>query len=377
MQQWLTRAHLLPAQSGRPSGKVMHISDLPGFQSTGRTLASEPAFMLPPLQEHGQRICDRIVQQESIPARDFHGVRLSDAHVFGPSVMVVTAEGTTICEVSKEWGVYLKYPEASWIQRRFFLPKPRELAGRTLLLALTGAETFNHWMMESQPRLALARQAGIPIRDIDHWLVSKKNPPFVRECLEKLGVPWDRVLDFTEHRHFLCESLELFSLASDWGMPSALAVDFLRGAFPSGQDPGDRRFYLLRGETRDRQVRDETGLVGVLEKGGFQAIDPGRLGVRETASALSRAECIVAPHGAALTNMVFSPPGCRVVEIFNPAFTNPCYRMLAARCSHPYTAVYGQATHASSNRPADASGDIVVEPSRLLQFLDAAGTASS
>ena len=375
LQQFLTRSRVLPSQPGRPSGKVMRISDLPEFRPAGQILASEPALALPVLQEHGQRVCQRIVQQESIPARDFYGIPLQEAHVFGPSVMVATGQGSVICEISKEWGVYLKHPEASWIQRRFFLPKPRYLPGKTFLLASTGAETFYHWMLESLPRLALWKMAGGSPGEVDHWLVSRKSPSFVRESLTHLGIPWEKVLDFSENQHWVCEALELSSLASDWGMPSALAVNFLRKAFPENAGSAGRRFYLRRGETKDRRVRDEEDLVVLLEKKGYQTLDPRRLGVRETATALSRAECIVAPHGAALTNMVFSPPGCRVVEIFNPAFTNPCYRMLAARCGQPYTAVYGQATQARSNHPADASGDIVMEPPRLLQVLDAAGSA--
>lgn len=360
LQRLLTRACLLPVQPGRPSGKVMRISELPEFRATGKILVSEPTLRLPPLREHGERICGRIAQQESIPARDFCAIRLENAHVFGPSVMVVTAAGRVICEVSKEWGVFLDAPEASWIQRRFFLPRPRRLSGRTFLLASTGGETFNHWMMECLPRLALMEKAGIGIREINHWLVSRKSPPFVRETLEKIGVPWDRVVDFTENQHWVCDSLELVSLGGDWGMPSSLGVDFLRKAFPGDSDRSSRRFYLPRGETKDRRVREEAALISTLSRGGFQALDCGALGVCRTAAELSRADWIVAPHGAALTNMVFAPPGCRVVEIFNPSFTNPCYRMLAARCGAKYQSVYGIPLKSEPNAPAESAGDIVL-----------------
>jgi len=372
LQRFLTLTHLLPRQAGRPSSKVMKISDLPLFPQTGQTLAAEKALKLPDPEEQGHRICGRIIQQKEIQERVFYGVRLQQPHVFGPSVMLVTAEGSVVCEVSKEWGVFLKNPEASWIQRRFFLPKPKRLLGRTFLLASTGAETFNHWMMESLPRLALAEKAGIRIREIDHWLVSRKSPSFVREALEKIGVPWDRVVDFSENQHWVCDSLDLVSLASDWGMPSGLAVEFLRKAFPTDSHRSSRRFYLPRGETKDRRVREEAALISTLSRGGFQALDCGALGVCRTAAELSQAEWIVAPHGAALTNMVFAPPGCRVVEIFNPSFTNPCYRMLAARCGHRYMAFYGEALHLTANRPAESSGNIALNPKTLVQSLDSA-----
>jgi len=366
LQQFLTGSRILPRQPGRPDGKVLLISDLKEFQASGKTLLKEAACPLPPLREYGKRICGRIILQNQIPARPFYSISLRGAHVFGPSVMVVTASGTVICEVSKEWGVYLDTPEASWIQRRFFLPKPRHLAGKTFLLASTGAETFNHWMMESLPRLALWKMAGGLIGKIDHWLVSRKSPSFVRESLNLLGIPWERVLDFGENQHWSCETLELFSLASDWGMPSALSVNFLRASFgvPTASGTG-KRFYLVRGETRDRRVIDEPDLVAALGKEGFEPLNSGRLGIRATAAALAGAEWIIAPHGAALTNMVFAPPGCRILEIFNPSFTNPCYRMLAARCHHKYSCYYGAPTRTTANTTAEASGNIVVESSEI------------
>ena len=366
LQQLLTRSLILPPQPGRPVSKVMLISDLKDFQVSGKTLVKEAACPLPPLREYGKRVCGRIVLQDQIPPRPFSSIPLKDAHVFGPSVMVVTATGTVICEVSKEWGVYLDTPEASWIQRRFFLPKPRHLPGKTFLLASTGAETFYHWMLESLPRLALWKMAGGSLGKVDHWLVSRKSPSFVRESLTHLGIPWESVLDFGENQHWTCETLELCSLASDWGMPSDLAVNFLRASFGVPTASGNaKRFYLVRGETRDRRVMEETNLVAALRKEGFEPLDSGRLGIRATAAALAGAEWIIAPHGAALTNMVFAPPGCRILEIFNPSFTNPCYRMLAARCHHKYSCYYGAPTRTTANTTAEASGNIVVESSEI------------
>jgi len=58
--------------------------------------------------------------------------------------------------------------------------------------------------------------------------------------------------------------------------------------------------------------------------------------------------------------MVFAPSGCRVLEIFNPSFTNLCYRMLAARCGAKYQSVYGISLKSEPNAPAETAGDIVL-----------------
>jgi capsular polysaccharide biosynthesis protein len=54
----------------------------------------------------------------------------------------------------------------------------------------------------------------------------------------------------------------------------------------------------------------------------------------------SRAEAIVAPHGAGLTNLVYSPPGCLVLDVF-PSHPIPYYRWLAQSCGHHYSWMAG------------------------------------
>ena len=45
-------------------------------------------------------------------------------------------------------------------------------------------------------------------------------------------------------------------------------------------------------------------------------LDPGTLSVQEQIDVFHNAEVIVAPHGAALTNITWSQPGVRVLEMF-------------------------------------------------------------
>jgi capsular polysaccharide biosynthesis protein len=45
--------------------------------------------------------------------------------------------------------------------------------------------------------------------------------------------------------------------------------------------------------------------------------------------AFADAACIVTPHGASLTNLVFCRPECALVEIFPPRIVAPCYQDLS------------------------------------------------
>jgi capsular polysaccharide biosynthesis protein len=47
--------------------------------------------------------------------------------------------------------------------------------------------------------------------------------------------------------------------------------------------------------------------------------------VSEQARLFAQAEVIVAPHGGALTNLVFCQPLTKVVELFPPGYTPVCF----------------------------------------------------
>ena len=71
-------------------------------------------------------------------------------------------------------------------------------------------------------------------------------------------------------------------------------------------------------------------------------MDPGSLSVRQQAMTIASASTVVAPHGAALANLVFASPGTRVLELHQPRYAPPYFHSLAAhgqlllaRCEQP------------------------------------------
>ncbi len=63
----------------------------------------------------------------------------------------------------------------------------------------------------------------------------------------------------------------------------------------------------------------------------------------DQAALFADAELVVAPHGAGLTNLVFAPRDCRVVELLSDAYANWCFRYLAAASGFDYDCVLGRA----------------------------------
>jgi capsular polysaccharide biosynthesis protein len=51
---------------------------------------------------------------------------------------------------------------------------------------------------------------------------------------------------------------------------------------------------------------------------------------------MQQAEIVVAPHGAAITNVIFCSPGTHVVEIADLSFPNPNFYALCSAMGHHY-----------------------------------------
>src|SRR4051794_38030937 len=81
-------------------------------------------------------------------------------------------------------------------------------------------------------------------------------------------------------------------------------------------DPGGpRRVYITRENASRRRLTNHKDVGQLLRRYGFEPlhVDPGR--PKEQIAAVRSAECLVAVHGAELTNLMFMPPRGHVIEL--------------------------------------------------------------
>jgi capsular polysaccharide biosynthesis protein len=94
--------------------------------------------------------------------------------------------------------------------------------------------------------------------------------------------------------------------------------------------------YLSRADAKTRGIINEDELVHELMRFGFRSITLNDRSITEQASLFNAAKVIVAPHGSSLTNIAFSTPGTRVIEIFPPRRVNPLYWIVANQLGLDY-----------------------------------------
>jgi capsular polysaccharide biosynthesis protein len=129
----------------------------------------------------------------------------------------------------------------------------------------------------------------------------------------------------------------------------------------------DAFLYVSREDAGFRHVVNEAELFEELEPLGFRKIVPGRLGVAEQIREFSAASMVVAVHGAALTNTVFSPAHAAVVEINNSKLQSmDDFRRIAKAVGQRFQTIVSD-VYADPHAPAHVNSNYVVDIDEVLR----------
>ena len=309
-------------------------SEEAGFSKGKKLVLREAPASYPVLPQSHPHLCEGTLWGEQSWC-----ALLERVVVYGPTIAVVDSQQRLLSDVSIEWG---QPPELNWTMRSVWMPPPRFLKGKTLILASTGGESYYHWMIDVLPRIGLAKKNGFKMESFDHFVLNEITKPFQRETLEALGIPLEKCRVFGKKKNaYLCEEAVLPSLPGPMGVPSAESVSFLRSSLPADPEKGAEFLFVGRGKRDRRPLVEGEKIWTGLQRIGFAQIEPEKMSVAEQARAFRSARVVVGAHGAALANLAFCRPGTRVIELFSPHYVNPCYWSLCTAAGLLHGGVIG------------------------------------
>ena len=288
-------------------------------------------------------------RQESVPAtpgslRDICGFRqdkeqpfpifwvhLPHARLVGKSLAVLNEEKEAMLE-SLYGYQYVTDPSFNYLH----LPPAIKLHGNwTNVMGRwcnSSKSTFYHWMFDAVPRLALLGRFPSDTR----IMIPAHLFPAQTELLEMLGVA-DRCRPTPEH-HVLVENYYYSSFTSRQGCDNPYAIQFLREKFlhaAAEVAAVSGKIYIAR-RGGNRTPLQEEAMIAFLEQEGWSIVQAERLSLREQIGIFRQARAVCAPHGAALTNLVWCSPGCKVLEICSASYLNGCYESIALNMGLDY-----------------------------------------
>jgi capsular polysaccharide biosynthesis protein len=287
--------------------------------------------------------------------------------------IILNSSRYILFDISRDFG--LKDPKNHSLFQKLYLPQPRYKSGNIAVLSTIESSGYFHWLTDALPRLAILIEGGIFLDQVDGFIVpSNYGLPAIRQSLELLGITQEKQLspirtcDLVE-----CEHLILPSLPGLTGNPAPWVRSFLRDSYldlaKSIKTDFPTRFYISRKETR--RVINEPEIIPLLKKFGFVSVQPEKLSFLEQVALFSKAEVIISPHGAALTNLMFCSEGTKVVELFLKDYVNGCYWAIANLGNINYSYLEGENNKSQKNSLSNACReDFYINPKNLNSWLE-------
>lgn len=310
-------------------------------------------------------------------------LEMSGGAVVGDYAAHITPGGVLDYETSTYFGVTGWREHPVYLRPR--LPVASRVDGTLVSLATRGsAANYYHFLLDVLPRWGILREA-LPATEPDAVFVNTVRG-YQRQLLELAGIGSVRdgrletsygaplVVEPARDTSVRADRLLVPSLPNPDLMAPRWTTSWLRSVLPARSVTSrPRRLYVTRGNARNtRRLTNEAEVWPLLERRGFERIDPATLSVQEQVDAFAAAEAVVAPHGAALGNLVFCPPGVKVLELFAPRYVNPCYWVIADNVGADYRyLVCGRDDRPEGAPMNGVLSDVVAAPEALEQAVDA------
>ncbi len=253
-----------------------------------------------------------------IPARYVLDVR--DGRLVGDYGATVTPGGILDYQTSGYFGL------SGWREHPLFLsprlPEVEHVDGTVLSLTTRGTVVnYYHFLYDAVARYGIFEET-LPGEKVDAIVVPHQSG-YQRQILELAGITGTFIQPRADRTIRADRLLVPSTPNQDLDAPRS-ATEWLRKRLPpSGRKGTPARLYLSRGQQPGgRRYLQEPELWPRLEAQGFVMLDPGTLTVQEQIDVFHNAEVIIAPHGAALTNITWSRPGVRVLEMFAGSYVH-------------------------------------------------------
>ncbi len=215
-----------------------------------------------------------------------------------------------------------------------------DAGGPVLLCKKRGIGNYGHWMMEMLPKAHLVHNR---LPELNARFLVAHAPGHLNDSmafsLSMLGIDLARTLVADDTPWRFADLVVVDGLSEHGVYMSPLALEaadaVARNVAPAGKD----RLFVTRQATGFRRVVDEDALIAHAQARGYTMVEPGLLPLPEQVALFKGATRIVGTMGAAMTNIVFAPPGASVVTLTPAGMPDTFFWFIATLRGLDYTEV--------------------------------------
>lgn len=250
------------------------------------------------------------------------------------------------------------------IYRKRLTGSTKKLEGTVAYLSNVEPSNYYHWMCRTLPLIRIYKKF-FDLQEIDFFYTGQSPlRGFQEESLLKAGIRREQIIQqaCTADRMIAAISsrTSYFGSAPIHWEAFAFIRELFHNEIVSHAGVARKRIYVARGNVNRRKVINEAEVIHLLQAYGFERVTMDDKTLQQQIEIFSQAEAIVAPHGAALTNLLFVQPGTTVIELIPYGYVNNCFYVLASYAEADYFYLQGKRTEQSgtNQHSLDLSIDI-------------------
>jgi hypothetical protein len=276
---------------------------------------SEPSFI--PLPNH------RKFLNTSYQLNEFYYSKYTNAELIGNYAVAISKNGEIIVDSaglsSKDT---LSKSNPRLLMKYHHLPIHQYDTVISLVDLYSNSENVNyyHWITDSLFKLECLTH----LEERPHILINDNPTQFQLDSLNALGIERDRVIRWT-HQRAIVKNLYVAGsrktrIGNDF-IVSPQAINWIKSKLIEKPSPlSFDRVYISRSDASLRQVLNEKELIPMLRSLDFEIITMSEFSFIEQVAIFQNAKVIVTPHGAGLSNIIFSKK-TTVVELIGNNFS--------------------------------------------------------
>lgn len=241
-------------------------------------------------------------------------LHIPKGRVFSDYGYVLAKEKYLISELLWPWSLYKTGKKSLDLKNTAQI---QHLPGKVVVLAQEGYRNYYHWMLEILPKLALLKDT-----QYDWIYLPRMEYSFQKTTLALMGVDLRKVIEAGPSTYIEADELIVPSFVSRSCYTPHWVINYLREhLMPKNQEENpnpqfSEKIFISRQKASCRKITNEEEIFKYLEPLGFKRYHLEDMSVEDQKLLFANAQTIIAAHGAGLTNLIFSKPGTKVLEIF-------------------------------------------------------------
>jgi capsular polysaccharide biosynthesis protein len=235
-----------------------------------------------------------------------------------------------------------------------------------VLLATANSKVYYHWMLETMPLIGLLKEHQLWTGNLVFLLGERQD--FQISSIEDAGFGGHEIVHMRKGCRYRVENL----ICATYFHPQVMVAKYapsLREMFLKTTRFGNETVYIARKGENLRRIINEAEILEIAKKFGAAVVYLEGMSVSQQAALFHSAAVIIAPHGSALTNIVFCRPDTSIFELFSANYVRALYPRFGHQLGLDYWHMTCEPMLRSSNAPG-VFESFAVDPQLFESTLD-------